>query len=214
MIYTGIDSNASSYFEHYGVKGMKWGQRKQIPLVGRIRRPAAARPIANRFRSNNSRISSPVKSSQSSQKAKIARHQKIKKAVAIGVGIVGAAAVTYGAYKLSKYASTPQGKAAIKNGLDFIKNKTARGVQRARLARQGISRTVSNIPGTRTIAKAYVAASLVSDVNSAQQFARHVHKNGKITGKDLKNFAIDIAMPIPDNIPGITKNKYDKTKRW
>lgn len=209
MIYEGIDLNTHQYLEHYGVKGMKWGQRKQIPLVGRIRRPAV-----NRFRDNNSSVSNPVKSSRSFEKSRIVKRQKIKKAVAIGAGIVGAAAVSYGAYKLSKYTSTPQGKANIKSGLDFIKNKTIRGAQRARLAGQGISRTVSNIPGTRAIAKAYAAASLVSDVNSAQQFARHVHKNGKITGKDLKNFAIDIAMPIPDNIPGISRNKYDKNKRW
>ena len=211
MVYQGIDrwNSPDAYLEHHGVKGMKWGQRKQIPLVGRIRRPAV-----NRFRDNNSLSSSSVKSSKSSEKAKMMRRKKIKKAVSVGVGIVGADAATYGAYKLSKYASSPQGKANIKSGLDFVKNKTIRGVQRARLAGQGISRTVSNIPGTRAIAKAYATASLVSDVNSAQQFARHVHKNGKITGKDLKNFAIDIAMPIPDNIPGITKNKYDKTKRW
>lgn len=63
---------------HHGVKGMKWGVRKQLPLIGRSR--------------NNSKISD-------AQRASI-KKQRAKKAAIIGGSVVAAGLVAYGGYKL------------------------------------------------------------------------------------------------------------------
>lgn len=69
---------------HYGVRGMKWGVRKQQPIsVGRRR--------------------SSQQMSLEQQKA--ARRAKIKKAAKVGAVVAGAALATYGVYKVSKIRS-------------------------------------------------------------------------------------------------------------
>ena len=64
---------------HYGVRGMKWGVRKQQPIsVGRRR----------------------LSQQMSLEQQKVARRAKIKKAAKVGAVVAGAALATYGVYKL------------------------------------------------------------------------------------------------------------------
>lgn len=55
------------YLAHFGIKGMRWGHRKQVPLAG------------------------PRQSSSASQADAVARQHKVMKAAAIGGGVVLAA---------------------------------------------------------------------------------------------------------------------------
>lgn len=83
------------YLKHHGVKGMKWGVR----------------------RNKSSDISNDAKTTK-----KMSADQKRKIVIGVGVGAVGAVLAGYGAYKLSKYAKSnnisisaiqDKGKAAV-----------------------------------------------------------------------------------------------------
>jgi len=78
----------SSELYHYGVPGMKWGQRKQRVQV-----------------SGGGRLGRGSQASASSTSAKVARDKKksrVKKGIAIGAAVAGTALVAFGAYKLNK----------------------------------------------------------------------------------------------------------------
>lgn len=83
---------------HYGVKGMKWGVRKQVHL------------------SSGNRTRQPL-SNQDIYQRKIQRRAKAKKIAKVGGAIALAALASYGAYKLSK---NPQ---ALQKGKDFLNYK-------------------------------------------------------------------------------------------
>lgn len=86
---------------HYGVKGMRWGHRKQIPLVGR--RPGG---------SQNPQMDDAQRRSIQKQRA--------KKAAIIGGSIVAAGLVAYGGYKLRSSAVTSLAKKYEKKAISSI----------------------------------------------------------------------------------------------
>lgn len=203
---------------HYGVKGMRWGVRKQLPLAG------------NR-QSNRS-----VMTSQDIARRQAQRRARAKKAAIIGGSIAATALVAYGGYKLGKINGI-QGKQLIEKGQQFLINKYAnlsyttnrvRNVTRvARNARRAVTapltnnvavRTTRRVISTparvirktrmgRTALKVYGAAALASDANSAYQWTTKMKKQGKIRKGDIKDLAKDLINPIPDNIPGLNKKK-------
>lgn len=81
---------------HYGVKGMKWGVRR------------------NRSLSKGS----PKKASSNKSEAQ-ARREKIKKAAIIGTAVVGTALAAYGTYKASKYLKEKAGKLSYESGKKY-----------------------------------------------------------------------------------------------
>lgn len=102
---------------HHGVKGMRWGVRKRLPLVsGNSRRqPAPNQDIYQR---------------------KMQRRAKAKKVAKVGGVIALAALASYGAYKLSK---NPQ---ALQKGKDFLNYKIlkkSKPFTPAELKKMGIS---------------------------------------------------------------------------
>lgn len=68
---------------HYGVRGMKWGVRKQVPLIGR-RHGGTQKPQMN------------------DAQRKAQRRARAKKAAIVGGSIVAASLAAYGAYKITK----------------------------------------------------------------------------------------------------------------
>ena len=81
---------------HFGVKGMKWGVRR------------------NRSLSKGS----PKKASSNKSEAQ-ARREKIKKAAIIGTAVVGTTLAAYGAYKASKYLKEKAGKLSYESGKKY-----------------------------------------------------------------------------------------------
>ena len=81
---------------HFGVKGMRWGVRR------------------NRSLSKER----PKKASSNKSEAQ-ARRQKIKKAAIIGTAVVGTTLAAYGAYKASKYLKEKAGKLSYESGKKY-----------------------------------------------------------------------------------------------
>lgn len=81
---------------HYGVKGMKWGVRRNRSLS----------------------TGNPKKASSNKSEAQ-ARREKIKKATIIGTAVVGTALAAYGTYKASKYLKEKAGKLSYESGKKY-----------------------------------------------------------------------------------------------
>lgn len=89
---------------HYGVRGMKWGVRKQLPLVGR-RQGGAQKPQLN-----------------DAQRRQV-RKERVKKAAAIGGTLAVAGLAAYGAYKYKKLTGEMRDtNKAIKRGQMLVES--------------------------------------------------------------------------------------------
>lgn len=82
---------------HYGVKGMKWGVR----------------------RNRNESVSSAKRTSKNIDND--ARKRKVKTAVKVGAAVAGTALAAYGAYKLSKFVKTKNIDLARQKGIEVYK---------------------------------------------------------------------------------------------
>ena len=81
---------------HFGVKGMKWGVRRNRSLS----------------KGSPKKVSSNKSESQ-------ARREKIKKAAIIGTAVVGTTLAAYGTYKASKYLKEKAGKLSYESGKKY-----------------------------------------------------------------------------------------------
>ena len=81
---------------HFGVKGMKWGVRRN-----------------RSFSKGNQKKASSNKSEAQ------ARSEKIKKAAIIGTAVAGTALAAYGTYKVSKYLKEKAGKLSYESGKKY-----------------------------------------------------------------------------------------------
>ena len=81
---------------HFGVKGMKWGIRRN-----------------RSFSTGNSKKASSNKTEAQ------ARKEKIKKAAIIGTAVAGTALAAYGTYKASEYLKEKAGKLSYESGKKY-----------------------------------------------------------------------------------------------
>lgn len=81
---------------HFGVKGMKWGVRR-----------------------NRSLSTGNQKKASSNKSEAQARREKIKKAAIIGTAVVGTTLAAYGTYKASKYLKEKAGKLSYESGKKY-----------------------------------------------------------------------------------------------
>lgn len=108
---------------HYGVPGMKWGQRKARVTVGSAR--SARRSSSAYGNMNSSRAAykqakqayrQAKKAERNSPEAKAERAAKAKRAAKIGAAVAAAALAAYGAHKLNKYVKTKNAQIAAERG--------------------------------------------------------------------------------------------------
>lgn len=104
---------------HFGVKGMKWGVRR------------------NRSLSKGS----PKKASSNKSEAQ-ARREKIKKAAKVGIAVAGTALVAYGAYKIYKNKDAIARRAKL--GKKYADNIMNTDIPRTEVHRTEVHRTNIN----------------------------------------------------------------------
>lgn len=59
------------------------------------------------------------------------------------------------------------------------------------------------------VGKAYAGAVLASDINTVHQWSQSTKRKGRVTKKDVARLVKDLALPIPDNLPGVSKNRHE-----
>ena len=169
---------------HFGVRGMKWGQRRYQNQDGSYTAQGRGRYAPN---GSSRRSSSGSRSSSSSSD----RRARLKKAAKIGAGVAAAGLAAYGGYRLAK-----SGKL---NGLKALPNK--------RLALSGPTSKRSAASSMRSAASkagSSVGRRVKRGVNSAQYHATRI-KNEVAYRRATRGGA-----NVRSNIIGIGGSTYSK----
>lgn len=90
---------------HYGVKGMKWGRRKNV------------------YNDNSVRTIRGASASRTKPRAELTPEQKAarrKKALKVGAAVAGTVLAAYGTYKLASYMQDKRNQAAMAKAKDYI----------------------------------------------------------------------------------------------
>lgn len=231
--YYAIQNYSSYYLAHYGVKGMKWGVRNdyvptgQYRYIHRNRGVDAGKHLDKSGHNASGKYATP-------QQRKIMTRIKVARGATIAAGTVMAA---YGGYKWAKVLKSPTGQRMISNAKRQFMNRyydysnrahnvakltkqvagtpmrIVRNTPAGRMARNVIGAPKRLVGGTRAgqiALKAYGTAVTISDINSTQQWVRKVHKQGKVTKKDVGDLAKDLINPLPNNIPGLNRRHKKK----
>lgn len=219
-----------TYLAHHGILGMKWGKKNGPPYPLDPSDHSAAEKKANNGRysqgvtQNRSKKSSSGKKSsgrrEMSDEERAERIRKIKKGIAIGAGVAGAAALTAGGIYAAKHPETI--KAAFQN----VKDKAAAS-KKVREIRKGISKDPSmsaeqkkkvlNVLKTNSIikeaAKEKAAANLKAAKTNdklntlrkkAERIERRNDRKGILTGNVLSGKNLD---KMQNDARFITKNE-------
>lgn len=100
---------------HVGVKGMKWGRRKQKVTVGTANANRRSSKTYTNYANAKQAYKDAKKAERQSPEAKAARAAKAKRSAKIGAAVVGTALAAYGTYKLTKMMKNKKiAKAAAK----------------------------------------------------------------------------------------------------
>ena len=131
---------------HFGVKGMKWGVRrnrsnlggngsfrtrrlqravnannrdvKSLKSAGYNKEAAAVKAVGDKNRAKLAK-SQARDAARNTPEAKAARKEKLKKAAKVGAAVAGTALAAYGAYKASKYLKEKAGKLSYESGKKY-----------------------------------------------------------------------------------------------
>lgn len=114
----------SNYLEHYGVKGMRWGHRKdRYQGKKRDRSSSLARTEGKSSVGNTTKGSSSSSGQGESHKFQLSDKQK--RALKIGAAVAGTALVAYGGYKVGTQLAVNKRTREILENNQFFSNKIA-----------------------------------------------------------------------------------------
>lgn len=201
---------------HFGVKGMRWGHRKQRPvgpgrsswgMARQMARDANAQRRQNWKRSNVKNLSA--------HEQKIRRRTKVARAALI---VAGSAMMGVAAYKAARDPGMRKYAVYVKNKLSGAAANGRRTIATNYYKASNIARNARKIAGTpmrmigqsrvgRTALKAYGTAATISDANSTYQWAKKMKQQGHVTRSDVGSLAKDLINPLPDNLPKIRKKR-------
>ena len=106
---------------HFGIKGMKWGVRRYQNKDGSLttagaRRYDSAKSAYKNAKSEHRR----AKKAYKEKKPKLTKEEKRKRAIKVGVAVVGTALAAYGTYKLAKYVQNERVAKATAKAEEYI----------------------------------------------------------------------------------------------
>ncbi len=166
-IYTLSNLNGDEYLEHFGVKGMKWGHRKERTSYGVGRRKNGRKGLTDE------------------QKKKLKR-------VAIGVGVAaGIGAAAYGGYKLNKKIVKNLTAKDMRNAISNreLKNEAATRALRSKMKYNTLLDKLDNTPNTdKSVRK------ILSDQIESEKRWHNAMRNEEIKYKKLQDFYADRAL--------------------
>ena len=174
--------------KHYGVPGMKWGQRKAAPIStgGRVSGGRATLTSKTSKKTKSSTSPKTKKQVEADEAAKAARKAKIKKGVAITAGVLAA----IGTVAVATYAAKKYGNAMSKSGMQT--QKTLDKAHRSNIAKRGTATRSRN----REVSKAIASKALstigpmrASDWTSVSMSAKYKYNPGvPVKIKNLSKF--------------------------
>lgn len=178
-----MDTLHNNELYHFGVKGMKWGQRRYQNQDGSYTSQGRGR-----YDPNGS------SSSRSSRSSSGNNHARLKKAAKIGAGVAAAGLAAYGGYRLAK-----SGKL---NGLKALPNKRlALPGPKTSKVRNAASRAKSVARGAASkVGNSGVGRRVKRGVNSAQYHATRIknemaYRRATGGGRNVRSNVIGIGGP-------------------
>ena len=207
------------YLAHYGIKGMKWGVRRFQNKNGSYTAAGLKRRFGGGGGSSRRSGSGKARSGSGTNAEAQARKAKIKKALMIGAGIAGTAALAYGikSGKLKGVASAVRnskaGRAAVNGTLRGLGN-AQRGIQgAAKSIKKGMDRTNPNSAYSKArskISSARINAGM--NVAGAASNLRKSVSSSKLRNSKVGRAAVNTtlkglgnAQRIPGNIAGAAR---------
>lgn len=201
---------------HYGVKGMRWGYRKQRPVGPGRSSWGMARQMArevNVQRQQNWKRSNAQNLSAHEQKMR--RRAKVARAALI---VAGSAMMGVAVHKAVRDPKMRKYVVYAKNKLSGAATNGRRTITANYYKASNIARNARKIAGTpmrmigqsragRIALKAYGTAATISDANSTYQWAKKMKQQGHVTRSDVGSLAKDLINPLPDNLPKIRKKR-------
>lgn len=102
---------------HYGIKGMKWGHRKnKVESAATERLRSSRNDYKNTKQQAKAQYKQAKKDYRNDPEVQAARKEKAQKTAKVGAAVVATALAAYGAYKLNKYVKTKNGQIAAEKG--------------------------------------------------------------------------------------------------
>lgn len=176
--YILMSDNTGNELYHFGVRGMKWGQRRYQNQDGSYTAQGRGRYDPNGSSSSRSRRSSSGDS-----------HARLKKAAKIGAGVAAAGLAAYGGYRLAKSGKLSGLSSGVKSAASRVRSSNA-----GKKVGSGARRVANKVSNSG------VGKRVQRGVNSAQYHATRIknemaYRRATSGGRNIRSNVIGIGGP-------------------